>query len=53
MKSKERTIRKELENFRRRSKPLKTDWRISQNKEQTVRKKLENFRRRSKALERD
>ena len=43
-----------VENFRRRSKPLESDERISKNtrevekKEQTVRKKLENFRTRSK-----
>ena len=57
-KTKEQTARKELENFRRRSRPLEGDWGIStetreiHSKEQAARKELENFRRRSNPLER-
>ena len=53
----EQTARKEVGDFRTRSKPLERDKRISkeargfENKEQTARKELENLRRRSKPLE--
>ena len=50
--NKERTARKELENFRTRNKPLE-ETREFENKEQTARKELEDFRTSSKPLERD
>ena len=59
MDNKKQAARKELESFRKRSKTLERDVRISketrdiENKEQTARQELENSRKRSEPLERD
>ena len=59
LENKEQTAQKQLQSFRRRSKPLERDKRVSnetrefENKGQTARKDLESFRRRSNPLDRD